>query len=459
MSRKTSSSAPWASYAAASSTGSPASRRPAKLTPLTTRPPSTSRHGITRVATVTPCTRPPSRDVVPEARKPAARWLRGAQGARGASPGLAESRRRDTATAPGAPYAAFGPAAAAASLRASRPDSRLVGDGLDLDEHPGVHERGDADHRRGGHGLTERGAVRQAVLLPPRYVGDVHPGPHHVGQAHAEPFQRLRHVGDRLRGLRTRVALVHEHPVRHGGAAGHEHEVTRRNRPAVPDHRLPRGPRRDLPGHDFTASSASSRVNAPAYSALPTMAPSTPSGASAASARRSSRLDTPPLAITGRPVPAHTRRSRSRLGPARVPSLVTSVTTNRRQPSRSSRASASSRSPPSRVQPRAASRLPRTSRPTATCSPCSAMMPRTQPGRSSAAVPTLTRAQPVPSAAPSDASSRIPPDSSTAMSSRLTTPASSTALDPRPKAASRSTRWIHSAPAACQASAAASGSP
>src|SRR6476661_4492660 len=37
----------------ASSTGSPASRRFAKLTPLTTRPASTSRHGMTRVATLT----------------------------------------------------------------------------------------------------------------------------------------------------------------------------------------------------------------------------------------------------------------------------------------------------------------------------------------------------------------------------------------------------------------------
>ena len=38
--------------ARASSTGSPASRRPSKLTPLTTRPASTSRHGITRTATL-----------------------------------------------------------------------------------------------------------------------------------------------------------------------------------------------------------------------------------------------------------------------------------------------------------------------------------------------------------------------------------------------------------------------
>src|SRR6476659_8626814 len=50
MSRKVSSSAPSASYTRAISTGSPASRRPVKLTPLTTRPASTSRHGMTRTA-------------------------------------------------------------------------------------------------------------------------------------------------------------------------------------------------------------------------------------------------------------------------------------------------------------------------------------------------------------------------------------------------------------------------
>src|ERR1700756_2552409 len=54
MSRKVNSSAPSASYCLASSTGSPASRRFSKLTPLTTRPSSTSRHGMTRTASSLP---------------------------------------------------------------------------------------------------------------------------------------------------------------------------------------------------------------------------------------------------------------------------------------------------------------------------------------------------------------------------------------------------------------------
>src|SRR5882724_8663720 len=50
MSRKTSSSAPCASYAIAASTGSPASRRSTKRTPFTTRPSLTSRQGMMRLA-------------------------------------------------------------------------------------------------------------------------------------------------------------------------------------------------------------------------------------------------------------------------------------------------------------------------------------------------------------------------------------------------------------------------
>src|SRR6266404_3824818 len=80
------------------------------------------------------------------------------------------------------------------------------------------------------------------------------------------------------------------------------------------------------------------------------MAPSTPSGTSEAMARRSARLDTPPLATTGAVVRAQTARSRSRLGPRSVPSLSTSVTTYRAQPSASSRSSVWYRSPPSAGQ-------------------------------------------------------------------------------------------------------------
>src|SRR3954452_4507626 len=50
MSRKTISSPPSASYRDASSTGSPASRMSTALVPFTTRPLSTSRHGMTRLS-------------------------------------------------------------------------------------------------------------------------------------------------------------------------------------------------------------------------------------------------------------------------------------------------------------------------------------------------------------------------------------------------------------------------
>ena len=71
----------------------------------------------------------------------------------------------------------------------------------------------------------------------------------------------------------------------------------------------------------------------------------------------------------------------------------------------------------------------------------------------------LTRRQPVAIAAASDSSSRMPPLISTRMSRAPTISACSSRLWPRPNAASRSTRWIHSAPASCQRSAASTGSP
>src|SRR5574337_1492842 len=52
MSRKTSSSAPCWSYRAATSAGSPASRRSTNRVPLTTRPSLTSRHGMIRLASI-----------------------------------------------------------------------------------------------------------------------------------------------------------------------------------------------------------------------------------------------------------------------------------------------------------------------------------------------------------------------------------------------------------------------
>ncbi len=89
------------------------------------------------------------------------------------------------------------------------------------------------------------------------------------------------------------------------------------------------------------SSSASVRVNRPSYSAVPTIAPSTPSPTRPIRARRSSSSVMPPLATTGRSVSAQTSLSSWRLGPCSMPSLATSVTTYLAQPSASSRASTS----------------------------------------------------------------------------------------------------------------------
>ncbi|HEV3067994.1 MAG TPA: imidazole glycerol phosphate synthase subunit HisF [Streptosporangiaceae bacterium] len=116
---------------------------------------------------------PPSRDVVPEARRTAARWLR-----------EAGPRRRDTATAPGGPYAAFGPAAAASGA----PPGELPS-GFEVTTHGGRRGTGidavswsaravslgvgeillnsmDADGTKAGFDLELIRAVRAAVTVP-----------------------------------------------------------------------------------------------------------------------------------------------------------------------------------------------------------------------------------------------------------------------------------------------------
>ena len=65
ISKKTSSSAPSSLYFAASSSGSPASFIDSKCKPLTTRPPFTSKHGITRLVNVKTTPLPPQQSPYP----------------------------------------------------------------------------------------------------------------------------------------------------------------------------------------------------------------------------------------------------------------------------------------------------------------------------------------------------------------------------------------------------------
>ncbi len=70
-----------------------------------------------------------------------------------------------------------------------------------------------------------------------------------------------------------------------------------------------------IAGYSPTAASACGSVNRPAYSAFPMIAPSTPLPVSVAMARRSSRLDTPPDAITGASVRSATLDEQLEVGP------------------------------------------------------------------------------------------------------------------------------------------------
>src|SRR6185437_16424178 len=125
------------------------------------------------------------------------------------------------------------------------------------------------------------------------------------GQLHRVP--RVPEVGevdalDHSPGVHVQ-ARDHPHRDAHSARSSDRASGADAGRPALVAPRSPGG--RPDP---LTAARASGSVKAPAYRALPTMQPSTPSGASAANARRSSSDETPPPAMIGALVAAHSRR-------------------------------------------------------------------------------------------------------------------------------------------------------
>src|SRR5699024_5543172 len=160
-----------------------------------------------------------------------------------------------------------------------------------------------------GQSLRE-GLGGRSVVLREGADGVVTPLPGHpggVGQRGLLPEVRGQCAAGPFAGL-SGPGLLCRAGLRRGPVCG----IRRRGRPAPA---LGLAPARDGPscarppprGHGRPAtSSASPIVNACAYRALPTIAPSTPCGTSSRSARRSSREEIPPEATTFASVRAHT---------------------------------------------------------------------------------------------------------------------------------------------------------
>ena len=146
----------------------------------------------------------------------------------------------------------------------------------------------------------------------------------------------------------------------------------------------------------------------------------------------------------------HRGRADRTSGPSSVPSRPISVTISAASPMPSKRWASSTRSAPEpSAQPRIATSLPRASSPTATRPGYSTHSSSTSAGRSTAAVPTR-RARPRRRAARSAASAvRTPPPTSTRQATLRTIRRIWSRWVRSPvRAASRSTTWIHRAPAA-----------
>src|SRR6266536_2463970 len=167
---------------------------------------------------------------------------------------------------------------------------------------------------------------------------------------------------------------------------------------------------RDDAAGQHAATSASCRRSLPLYSALPTIAPSAPAPASS---RKCSSEATPPLASTGKI--CATSRVASTFGPPSMPSRPMSVYSTRCTPTPTRRwQNGASSSDEVLCQPRAATCWPWASTAmTSRSAPSALTQWLSWSGRSTAAVPTITRSAPAASNSCAASSVRTPPPTCT----------------------------------------------
>src|SRR5262249_22879428 len=193
-----------------------------------------------------------------------------------------------------------------------------------LDEHVRVGEAGDEVEAGGRADAAEDLPVYPTHRVHVRALRHEHPGADHGVDRRARLRQCRKGHPERGTGRGADVTEGAHHTVHNARTPGGEAPWAGPHHPAVPVHVLVRAAGTVALDHGASTANASATVNAPAYSALPVITPSTPTDSNVDSARRSSSVDTPPEAITGAPVCAQTSRSSSRLGPRMVPSFMMS---------------------------------------------------------------------------------------------------------------------------------------
>ena len=195
--------------------------------------------------------------------------------------------------------------------------------------------------------------------------------------------------------------------------------------------------------------------------ARPVIAASTPSPATAQSARMSSRFRTPPEAITGTESARARPAVASTFTPLIIPSRRMSVKTNASTPSPSNCRARSKRSWLDNLDHPSTASLPSlASSPTMMCAGNSAHRSATKCGTAIAFVPRMTNRTPAWMYASTVSSSRMPPPTWTGTSGWASTMAwmMSAFFGSPATAPSRSTTWIRRAPASTQRDAIATGS-
>src|SRR5438067_3052210 len=349
---------------------------------------------------------------------------------------------------------------------AVRPPLRVDGDegalgprqAGDTREERGIGERRAVQRNLVGSGAQERLGVRNGAHptsdrerdreLPCDALDEGDEGPALLQRgADVEEAHLVRSgpaIGARLVDRIARVAQLHEPDALHHPAFLHVEAGD------------------DPPRQHDSACWPSARPNRPSYRAVPAMAPASPPIPAAARARRCESSPAPPLAMTlACGAASETSRKSARSNPSSVPSRATAVTTSHSTPSPASVAARrAGEGPWASVQPRTAAFPSLTSIPQATRAvPNRATASPASTGRSTAAVPKMTRSTPAPSVSSAERRSRVPPATWMGIGNAACAVRSmSVVCRLSPKAASRSTTCSYRAPSATKARACAGGS-
>src|ERR1700757_330688 len=124
---------------------------------------------------------------------------------------------------------------------------RDIGVGFDFDEHVGIDQAGDANHRRRGPDITKELTMSAPDLFPVHNIDHEDARAHDIFQAPSSPFQGGLDVFQDLHRLRIGISGADDFPIRARGCrSSYMYVRSDSNGARVTHYRLPRGATRDI---------------------------------------------------------------------------------------------------------------------------------------------------------------------------------------------------------------------